>query len=660
MTSLGIYFPSIITFTVILYTGFLRLTRKIHFAFPQGEDSLTMVDIAAQSSLLRWPSQVQRPNILGMYMKGVTILLLVLFQKVFRDKKSMVPLVALWATANAISTILVFLIAASYFNPLIGFILSLLFVTSFWPWQTALTMGHINIATTIFLAGVYSTIHIFTFTGNTSPLWLASAGAFFACLFFSSSSAIKYFPFAFVSLVFAKYRSAFEHGGVLQVIQTVLTPHGEAMIAYIIIPIVLIIALLIVLLVYKQLISRVYAENAPSWLLYVLSLLRFDMAGKSQFTLEHYLVYAKNKISQAAKIWIFRAYLFGVVILYPLGLYFLLIFLAGFIAMILFWTLPHVKKGLSFYWHYIRNTQVRQKTAFRGWDEYFAAKGVHTNRYFTASGVKWLPKFFIKFIPGPIIIFYASAIFLIVSKLVTHNSLGLINSIIIMFISILPCLWGEMTNSPKYGRVYLSAYPGFLLLIGYALYQINPNTFSRLILLTFSILVVFFIWNMWKFLSDIFPSRMTVFNLIKCLNDLDIKEFYTYRTDYNLMLIGTINPELRKLYTIHYIDNLTEVKDGWIVIPGTSLKTSFWVTDEMRSGIDSIRDPIYNELFEMKKIEQIATAKFKTFSSSPLWIMDSEITSFQELILHANKAEDFLRGHAWLLHSSKLQQKWTN
>ena len=654
MASFDIYLQAIIFFTVILSAGFLWITRKILFAFPEGEDGLTIVSVAAQSSLLRWPSHVQRPENLGMYMKGMTILLLVLFQKIFRDKKSVVPLVALWGTANAISAVLIFLIGTSYFNPLIGLIVSLLFITSFWPWQTALTMGHINIATTVFLAGVYSTTHIVTETGNASPFWLILAGAFFACLFFSSSSAIKYFPLAFVSLLFTKYRIALETGGIPQAIRDVLVPHSEAMVVYVFMPLILAIIGLIIIFSYKRLVARMYVGNLPRWLVYVLSFFNLDMAGKSQFALEHYIKHARRKIYKAVSVWIFRIYLFGTFILYPLGLYFILLFLSGFVAMVLFWTLPNVKNGLSFYWHYIRENQIRQKTSFRCWVEYFAAKGIRVDRYFTPSSFVWLPRFFLKFIPGPILIFCASLFFLVISSLITHNGWGLTNTVLVLFVSLLPCIWGELTNSPKSGRIYLSAYLGFLLFIGYALQETGTVVFSRLSPLIFIILAGIFMWNMWKFFTDIFPSRMAVANLLKALDSRGIKEFYTYRTGYNMHLVGTIRPELIKKYTIHYIDNLTEVKDGWIVIPGTSLKTSFWTTDEMMSGADSIKDPIYKKLLETKEIERISAVKFKTFNSSPLWIMEHEVSSFQDLVLDAITAKDFFQGHAWLLHSREL------
>lgn len=612
-----------------------------------------MVDIASQSSSWRWLSDVQKPEFLGMYMKGVTIWLLALFQKIFRDKKSMVPLVALWATANLISTILIFLIASNYFNPLIGFILGLFFITSFWPWQTALTMGHINIATAIFLAGVYSSTQIINPAGIISPIWLIIAGIFFACLFFSSSSAIKYFPFAFVSLIFAKYRPTFEHEGVSEAIRTVFVLRNETLFTYIIVPIALVLLIIVGKLSSKWLVTRMYTGNASSWFIKILTFFGYDLAGKHQFTLNHYVAHAEDKIRQATK-WISGIYLFGAFILYPLGLYFILLVLLGSMITIIIFTFPNIKKGVSFYWHYIRETQIRQKTAFRGWDEYFAAKGVKVSRYFTANGFVWLPKFFLKFIPGPILIFYASIVFVVISKFVQRDGLGLINAIIILSISLLPCIWGELTNSPKLGRVYLSAYPGLLLFIGYTLRQINPDTLSRLSPLIFFILAGIFTWNVWKFFNDIFPARMAIANLIKLLDDRGIKEFYTYRTDYNQHFVGTIRPELREKYTIHYINNLAEVKNGWIVIPGASLKTSFWVTENMRSGIDSIKDPMYNKLMETKKIELIATAKLKTFGSSPLWVLDSEITSFHDLILNDIKPRDFFRSYAWLLHSQTL------
>ena len=646
------YFFLAILFSISLYIGFLWITRKIQFPFPEGEDSLSMVRIAGQSTSLRWPSTLLEPNALGSYLKIMNVFLLILFQKIFRDRKSMYPLVALWGLASAISTIFIFLIAVDYFTPLIGFIISLLFITSFWPWQTSLNMGHINVATLFFVAGVWTSTHILTPTGDLSPVWLMVTGAFFSCLFFSSSSSIRYFLFASAALIFAKYRLILEQGGLPEAINTIARSHNEAWLVYLVVPIILVFAVLIAVFFQKWVVRGIYTGSAPRWLIHLFSRFRLDMAGKSQFTPEHYLAYAQRKIRRAG-LWVFRIYLVWALILYPLGLDFILLFLLGFLPIVVLFTLPNIKRGLSFYWHYLHETQIRQKTAFRGWDEHFMAKGVRVDRYFTA-GLAWTPRFFLKFIPGPILIFYGSVIFVVISKIVNSDTPGLINASLILFAALLPWLWGDVTNCPKLARVTFPAYPGILLFIGYALQQIGPATLSRFSPLLFLIIAGLFAWNLWKFLTDIFPSRMTVANLLEALDTRGIKEFYTYSTDYNLQLIETIRPEFRQKYTIHHINNLSEIKNGWIVVPSTSFKTAFWITDNMKSGVDFIKDPVYKRLVEAKDMETVAAVKFKTFGSSPLWIMDSEITSFRDLILHEISAADFYRGYAWLLHSRNL------
>ena len=65
-------------------------------------------------------------------------------------------------------------------------------------------------------------------------------------------------------------------------------------------------------------------------------------------------------------------------------------------------------------------------------------------------------------------------------------------------------------------------------------------------------------------------------------------------------------------------------------------------------------DPMLNYLIETKKIEKIAMAKLKTYFTSTIWINEDDLPSYCALHLKDFGPDDRYRAHAWLVHSSKL------
>ena len=129
----------------------------------------------------------------------------------------------------------------------------------------------------------------------------------------------------------------------------------------------------------------------------------------------------------------------------------------------------------------------------------------------------------------------------------------------------------------------------------------------------------------------------------------------TYDTLYNQSFFDNAetSPSLKNL-KINFIKSIGDVKDGWILIPGTTHKGGYFTEEVVQHG-DFNQDPILNELLETKKIEKVANVKFKTiYGSDKIWLQESDIISYLDLIAHDFSEKDRFRGYAWLLHSSKL------
>ena len=215
-----------------------------------------------------------------------------------------------------------------------------------------------------------------------------------------------------------------------------------------------------------------------------------------------------------------------------------------------------------------------------------------------------------------------------------------------------PILWAKMTGASQCARTFSAGLISLPLATGYLFSVFEINYWPPVLI----IMVLAFIWNLWKFFSDIYPARLVGSDLTKILLSLKIKEFYTYDTEYNNTLVKVIDPAVLKNIKIHYIQSLKEVKDGWIFIPGTSSKAMQMSSEResIREG-DYTKDPVLNEMLETRRIEKIAAAKFKTFGTSNIWVEESEVSGYRDLILKEITKQDRFRGYAWLINAKNLE-----
>src|SRR3989338_5198779 len=151
------YFYIILGIAAAFGTAFIVSTKGIFYASPDTDNGL-MAYAPAQSHKWRWLSDVHKysASTRKVTMKEWTIILLSIFQKIFRDKTTDRPYTVMTGLAVSICTVLIYLIGANYFNTTTGLIVALFYIISFWPWQVSLYGGHANMANLFFLLSVYS------------------------------------------------------------------------------------------------------------------------------------------------------------------------------------------------------------------------------------------------------------------------------------------------------------------------------------------------------------------------------------------------------------------------------------------------------------------------------------------------------------------------
>ena len=69
------------------------------------------------------------------------------------------------------------------------------------------------------------------------------------------------------------------------------------------------------------------------------------------------------------------------------------------------------------------------------------------------------------------------------------------------------------------------------------------------------------------------------------------------------------------------------------------------------------KDPKLNELLATRKIEQLATAKFKTMGTSIIWPQEGDVATYIDLILKENGDNERFRGYAWLINAEALKPR---
>lgn len=643
------YFYLILGIASACGIAFVVSTRGILYHTPNTDNEI-MTYAAAQSGKWRWFSDMHRYG-MKTYMKDMIVILIAILQRIMRDKESDHPYTALGGLAICISAVLVYLIGTDYWGSAIGLLISLLYLFSFWPWQTALYGGHVNVAGMFFLLAVYfvqsSTVNFL--------IYLLLAGISICCMMFSSGSSRKFLGPFFASLFYAQYHipiKAHDYGNLYS-----LLPFHKLITWDLIIIVFFAILLSAVFLTYKKIVTKMYLNKCPSFL-------RGIIENQKTLNLQHYLDHAgkKLRIYTRTSIKSLAVFMFIVNIL---GINYLFMILGGFIMMFFALTMPHPKDSMRKYFYYTFHNQYKKH--FRHYIDYFAKRGITVYRDTRGAGWPWVPRLLWRFLPWHSALFAAFFAYILIVRLLQHQYNLLPLDLTVLIISLLPLLWSEFTKAAQVSRIYAPVFTASIIFIGYSFYTFSESTYFLPLIFGFTILTIS--WNLWKFLYETYPARMGSTRMFKTLKRLNIQEIYTYNTAYNNSMVYTMpgikespyvpRKKIAPPFNVRYIDSMADVKDGWIVIPGTN-GIAITMDDEpeaINGNFRFTKDPVLNKLLNSKDIDNIATAKFKTYGTSRAWASECEVLSYMDLILHDITKDALYRGHTWLIHSDKLKSK---
>jgi|SRR3989344_1190611 len=632
---LDIYFIAICIISFATLVVFYFPTKEIQF-YGSGTDNHIIAQAASHSDTWKWPSDM---HTFGMktYMKDTVILFLIFFQKLFKGNRSDHSLVMMSGFMYSVSAILIYIIGKNYWDPKTSFFISIIYIFSVWGWQMALFGTHVLTANALFLVSVYCIL-----TNNF--IWLFLSGICFGFTMFSSPSARKYIILFIAALFYSKYLPLIHEDQYREIIKILI--NQNLFLFNIITALIFIFASIASLIISPKIISLMYSQNAPDFFNKIIE-------GRDKFSLDYYIKLGRKRLLQIIKrsfliftFFIATINILGLSILFPVGL--------GFLVTTLFFTAPNFKSNIYNYFFYYNGSK-SSKGRFVYYPRYFARIGKPLPfSPIKRSGWDWVLKFFFRIVPVATIGYFAGLLYMVVYFVNNKSSIGMAASLMVFALSVSPVAWGELTKGPQIGRSYFPGFIGMILFIGYVMYNIPSQYFLPTV--SFSIIALG-ISSWQKFFQDILPSRLASNLFINKLKKMGIHEFYTYNNAYNNAFLNNIDPEILKNYKIHFINEISEVGDGWIAIPGTSSK-AFNMESEMEeiANGDYIKDSQLNKLIISRQIENVSEAKFKTFGTSKIWVHESEITSYRDLILHEISDNDRYRAHAWLLHSSKLKK----
>lgn len=656
-SSLTVMYRDLIAFAatciVAIVSGVIlaRKTQGITF-HGSNSDNEKQVRAASLAGQWRWPSDMHKYGNGKTRTKDVFVLGLVILKRLFGSRTGGDPTVLLCIITNSMSAVLVFLVAKTYWDIATGLLVFALFITSFWPYLVVLFGGHICVAQMFFLVSVYlMQLAELRFWPSDSVLYFVS-GLAIGLMMFSSASSRKYLPLLGGAFFYSQ-RDAFAMFAERMPSDLPYIEGVRLATAYL--ALALLLGTGLAALIYKRVVTAMYFERAPAWLNRIIR-------GRDGISLDHYVTRAGKLVRILAK------YSFALVVYIAICLAFFrlpyfyyshLSLLLGTCLVAVLFTYPNIPENLQGYFAYWNAPKLYGH--YRLYKKYFESIGKPISDNIRGGGVRWVIRFFLRIAPFHFAYYLLSVVligYLLLQKGIQQADVW--KSLGIILLSLSPVLVGEITRGPQVGRSYYPSLAGLLLLVGYAAFQLDQSLAfnGRLVfwLVAGGAALVSAAWNLRVFLDDVWPARMAPARLAQTLMAMGIKEFYTYDTHYNDAFVKVMPKSVLNQVEVRFINSLRDVKEGYVVVPGTSAKAFNMESQEeaIEQG-DLSRDPILNQLIDSREIERYAVSSFKTFGTSRMWIQESDVGSYRDLIIGEIGEYDRWRGRAWILDAEKLQ-----
>ena len=621
-------------------------------------DNWKMVRAAATLRLRSWPSRMHQHGFGRAQCREYWVIGLALIQRLLGDRKSDYPNVLLALVAHGVSTVFLFLVASHYWSIPVGFVVAVMYVSSCWPYQVALYVGHVLLSQAVFLLAILMTQLAASVPAMRGP-WDVLAGLLVTVSFFSSSSSRKYPPVFFGAFLYS-HRGALRWPHHLSLAW--LSSVGRDARAGYATVVLLLVALILIGVNLMQACVRpcarwLHAHKKHPRLSWFAQQPRADELGWYEHVMRKIVRFMTKPLLATA------LYLLVTLPFTASPSFYLSHLLAAGGALCVFGhvMLPNLfENARRFSVFFDNSTWISH---FNAYGEFFAKRGKPIQHNMRGAGLQWVYRFFIHMVPFQVVLYGGSLIYMLGSLIMGGlQPASVARAAGLILLSLSPILVGELTRGLQGGKSYFPGFLGLLVLIAHATYQIDQRLIGQELRMWFWLalglgLFVNAVWNAWVFVDDVWPARMGPALLAKTLRQLGVTRFSTYQTPYNDAFVNALSPQELDRYEIQYIKTLAEAGDGYVVVPGTSAKavnmeTQAWA---IQHG-DFNEDPLLSRLIESREIKRYAAASFKTFGTSRVFVHESEVTSYRSLILKDISERDRWRGRAWLLDGARLRE----
>ena len=604
-------------------------TRGVcYFIGSLSTDNEKVVRASSEISILDWPSKMHSIDYNRSQLREYWTIFLHLLGKIKGDNLSDHMNITLSLIANCISSILIFFIFKNLFGIEIGFIIFLLYVTSFWPYYVSLYMGHVYLAQMFFLISVL----FLQLTGYVdfifANIFFFMSGIFAFVSFFSSSASRKYPPILFIALLFVLR----DH---------LILPWRDSY------PIenVMFVAI-ITTLVFVVLIFRDFFVN---WIfLSIFKKVSVDTEKTSMIS---------GKLSQLALVLYFC--LLAIAIFFNLRSDFILPLVSyhlGMLVILIHILLPLKTLPENITRYYVWLNVSSWASHFNSYPDKMKTFGFDMPNDFKGAGIEWVHYLFLRFMPVVYPLYIASVIVLLFIIIIAGYNISLNYFIVTVVVSMLPIFIHEFTGGLKVGKAYAVSLPFLLLVIALTIKEIigivagDTEKLSMLWSVAGIVVAAQLLHSLYVLYSDTIPCRMAPAHLRKKLKELHVDTFYTYDNPYNDSFVKTMVSSYPDEFNVKYIDSLSDISRGIVVIPAVSSKSVSMETQQyaILDG-DFNKDLSLNNLLKDKSIEDKALMKIPTMGSSKYYVHESEVTSYRSFILKQISDFDRWLGNAWIL-----------
>jgi len=335
--------------------------------------------------------------------------------------------------------------------------------------------------------------------------------------------------------------------------------------------------------------------------------------------------------------------------------------LLGALIVIVYINYPDVSYNLSKYLEYIGTSSGENHFTY---NQAVLQYWIPENIPETHGGWTWIFRYFLLIMPVVFPFYLLCLVYLVfklVKKYVDNRAVDYLTLIIILLGISSPVL-AEVKRVAQYGANYFTAFVGIILTLGYAFHIFikedytnsifrNLSLLSRTCLLFLPILHIFM--NLFVFVNDIYPTRMATTFLSKKIEELGITKLYTYKTHpHKEVFTENLSPDVMEKIDFELIDNISQVKDGYILVPPISKDSIFLAAQSSYKDYDD--DMFLNELRKKDVLEKYSVGSFKTLVSSLIWPHEEEILTYRYLVLGHYPQKDVDAGKVWILDAKKL------